>query len=57
MNGSELENPLLLKVSLPRFDLIQTTHLEPAVRQLLSELEERLEQLEKNALPSWEGLV
>ncbi|MCZ6873909.1 MAG: M3 family metallopeptidase, partial [bacterium] len=57
MNGSELENPLLLNVSLPRFDLIQTTHVAPAVRQLLSELEERLEQLEKNALPSWEGLV
>lgn len=57
MSQSELENPLLLNAVLPRFDLIQTDHVVPAMRQVLAELAQRLERLESDAQPTWDGLV
>ncbi len=57
MNASAQENPLLLTDSFPRFDLIRSEHVVPAIRQLLSDLEIDLQQLEDEASPTWDGLV
>jgi oligopeptidase A len=50
-------NPLLIGEGLPPFERIQTDHVEPALTQLLAELEDSLTQLEANVVPTWEGLV
>jgi oligopeptidase A len=50
-------NPLLLSSRYPRFDLIRSHHVVPAVRQLLDELDAELKQLEASLQPTWEGLV
>jgi oligopeptidase A len=52
-----LENPLLDNASLPRFDVIRTEHVVPAVRALLDELGSELSRLEAVTTPSWQGLV
>ena len=57
MNHSEPENPLLMNAVFPRFDLIQPAHVVPAMRRVLAELEQHLEQLEREAQPTWESLV
>lgn len=57
MIQSDQENPLLLNAVFPSFDLIQPDHVVPAMRTVLAELEHRLEQLERDAQPTWEGLV
>jgi oligopeptidase A len=50
-------NPLLLASHYPRFDLIRSHHVVPAMRQLLDELDTELEELEASLRPTWEGLV
>jgi len=50
-------NPLLLHGTLPRFDLIKPSHVEPGIRELLVELVDLLDRLEANLEPSWSGLV
>jgi oligopeptidase A len=57
MRHSDQENPLLSTGAFPRFDLIQPVHVVPAMRHVLAELEQHLEQLERDAQPTWEGLV
>jgi len=55
------ENPLVRLAArpdaLPPFDEIESKHVEPAVRALLVELEEELDELEARSSVSWEGLV
>jgi oligopeptidase A len=51
------QNPLLQPSPAPRFDLIRTEHVVPAIRQLLTDLGHELDQLESQAQPTWEGLV
>jgi oligopeptidase A len=50
-------NPLLDEAELPRFDLIRPEHVEPGIRALLERLGGALDALERDALPSWPGLV
>ena len=51
------ENPLLAKSGIPRFDQIETSHIEPAVKQVLMESEKKLIELEDNIIPTWDGLL
>ncbi|MEZ4742179.1 MAG: M3 family metallopeptidase [Bdellovibrionota bacterium] len=44
-------------MDLPKFDLIRTEHVEPAVKQMLKDVEERFDKLENNYRPTWDGLV
>ena len=50
-------NPLLNNDGLPRFDLIKPEHVVPAVRQVLQQGEQKIEDLEKNHTPTWDGLL
>jgi oligopeptidase A len=50
-------NPLSIGQGLPPFDQIVPAQVEPAMTQLLSELEASLSQLEATVQPTWEGLV
>jgi len=50
-------NPLLDSSIFPRFDAIQPQHIRPAVELLLREASEQLERLEREAPPSWPGLI
>ena len=53
-------NPLLLTEGLPRYDLIRPEYIVPAVRQILSDAERQLTELEKSLTtidrPSWDDL-
>ena len=49
-------NPLLIMDGLPRFDLIKPEHVVPAVRQVIQQGEKKIEDLEKNHTPTWDGL-
>lgn len=51
------DNPLLIGKGLPPFDAIQPEHVEPAIAQLLSDLEAELATLESEVKPTWSGLV
>jgi oligopeptidase A len=50
-------NPLLLHGALPRFDLFDPAQVEPAMNQLLTEIETELTRLEAEVVPTWAGLV
>ena len=52
-----MKNPLLEASGLPRFDLIEPEHVEPALRELLAQLSSELGALEREAAPSWQALV
>jgi oligopeptidase A len=55
---SELaDNPLLATEGLPDFARIEPSHVVPAVRHLLATSLERLEALEANIQPTWEGVI
>src|SRR5689334_20727650 len=51
------DNPLLLHGQLPAFDRVQPSHVVPAVRKLLPEMLAAVEAIEKDAQPTWEGVV
>ncbi|MEL6460417.1 MAG: M3 family metallopeptidase [Cyanobacteria bacterium J06621_15] len=51
------DNPLLKCSGLPPFAEVKPEHVEPALNQLLSELNEELTQLEANVKPTWSDLV
>ena len=51
------DNPLLKCSGLPPFTEVKPEHVEPALNQLLSELNEELTQLEANVKPTWSDLV
>ncbi len=51
------DNPLLKCSGLPPFAEVKPEHVEPALNQLLSELNEELTQLEANVKPTWNDLV
>ena len=50
-------NPLHLHGALPRFDLLESRHVEPGIRTLLSELSTELDELEVGLAPTWSGLI
>lgn len=51
------DNPLLIGEGLPPFATIKPEHVEPAMTQLLAELEAELSNLESTVQPTWHGLV
>ena len=51
------DNPLLVLEGLPRFDEIEPRHIKPAVQALLEQSEAGLRKIEKEAQPTWEGLM
>ncbi len=51
------DNPLLDMRGLPRFDEIETAHVVPGIRALLSGLDGALDRLESDHAPTWPGLV
>ncbi|MEL6494004.1 MAG: M3 family metallopeptidase [Cyanobacteria bacterium J06623_7] len=51
------KNPLLVGRGLPPFSEIKPEHVEPAITQILKELEQGVSQLEENVTPTWSGLV
>ncbi len=51
------DNPLLIGEGLPPFATIKPEHVEPAMTQLLAELETELSKLESTVQPTWHGLV
>ncbi|MGK7933246.1 MAG: M3 family peptidase, partial [Microcystaceae cyanobacterium] len=52
-----MNNPLLIGKGLPPFDEIKPEQVIPAVNQLLTELDQQLNELETNLTPTWETLV
>jgi len=57
MTATTIQNPLLIGEGLPPFDDIETSHVVPGIKALLEELSAKLETLEQNLTPTWEGLV
>jgi oligopeptidase A len=57
MTATTIQNPLLIGEGLPPFDQIETRHVVPGIKTLIEELSARLETLEKEVTPTWEGLV
>jgi oligopeptidase A len=57
VNATITENPLLIGEGLPPFATIKPEHVEPAMTQLLAELETELSKLESTVQPTWSGLV
>ena len=53
----DANNPLLNNLDLPKFENIQASDVEPAINQILQNLEERFAKLEKSAQPTWEDLL
>eukprot|EP00252_Welwitschia_mirabilis_P002388 TRINITY_DN1232_c0_g1_i1.p1 TRINITY_DN1232_c0_g1~~TRINITY_DN1232_c0_g1_i1.p1 ORF type:complete len:803 (-),score=167.24 TRINITY_DN1232_c0_g1_i1:385-2511(-) len=54
---AEERNPLLEDSPFPRFDIIEPKHVRPGIRALLKQLENDLDEIEKNVQPTWPGLV
>ncbi len=50
-------NPLHLFGALPRFDLIEASHVEDGIRSLIETLSCELDELEQNLEPTWAGLI
>lgn len=57
VNATITDNPLLIGEGLPPFATIKAEHIEPAMTQLLAELETELSKLESTVEPTWSGLV
>ena len=51
------QNPLLAHGELPRFEDVEASHVAPAIRHLLGQLGEELEELEQRLSSSSEGLI
>lgn len=56
-NVATSDNPLLKCSGLPPFSEVKPEHVEPALNQLLDELNEELTQLEADVKPTWNDLV
>jgi len=50
-------NPLLERMGLPAFDRIRPEHVEPAIRQLLDELNTELDALEASVVPEFARII
>lgn len=51
------DNPLLLTTGIPRCDLIEPRHIEPAITKILAESEEKISKIEAAITPTWSGLI
>jgi oligopeptidase A len=50
-------NPLLVESGFPPFDRVTPEHVVPAMRRVLDRANERIDALEQNVVPSWDGLL
>ena len=51
------QNPLLIGHGLPPFEQVKAEQVEPAMTQILSELETAVSDLEANLQPTWEAFI
>jgi oligopeptidase A len=51
-----VNNPLMQWEGLPRFDLIKPEHFTPALKETFKQVSEKIDELESNIIPTWEGL-
>ena len=54
---NNITNPLLHESRAPRFDVIRPEHVEPGIKELLSQLGAKFEQLERDGKPTWRELI
>ena len=54
---NNITNPLLHESRAPRFDAIRPEHVEPGIKELLSQLGAKVEQLERDGKPTWRELI
>ncbi len=52
-----INNPLLATSGLPDFAAIRPSRIVPAVQRVLSDAAKRLEDIERNLAPTWEGTI
>ena len=52
-----INNPLLATSGLPDYAAIRPEHIVPAVRHVLSEVNEQLTAIEAELAPTWEGTI
>ena len=52
-----INNPLLATSGLPDYAAIKSEHVVPAVRRLLADVTAKLERIEKELTPTWEGTI
>jgi len=52
-----INNPLLATSGLPDFAAILPSHIVPAVQKVLSDASKRIEEIESNLQPTWEGTI
>jgi oligopeptidase A len=57
MTTTTINNPLLIGQGIPPFTEIKPDHVIPAITQILQEVEDQLNTLETNVIPTWNGLV
>lgn len=50
-------NPLLGNLGLPKFEIINAEHVEPAVTEMLTKADQQFAAIEANAEPTWNGLI
>ena len=51
------DNPLMQREGLPAFDKIAPEHVVPGVEASLKEISDRFDAIEKDATPTWDGLL
>ena len=57
IDAARLDNPLLRHGEPPRFDLVQASHVEAAIGELIARQDAGLVALEHGLVPTWPGLV
>ena len=57
MTQAAVDNPLLNADPFPLWDAIKAAHVVPAIRQLLEETNDAIDELEKNVEPTGSGRV
>ncbi|KAK9861820.1 hypothetical protein WJX84_004840 [Apatococcus fuscideae] len=54
---SAVTNPLLQAEAFPLFDVVDATHVRPAINEILRDTNQQIDELEASAKPTWEALV
>ena len=56
-NNAQKNNPLLISQGMPGFDRIRPEHIVPAVRYVIKQTLQKIEQLEGDLQPGWDSLI
>ena len=57
MDVQSKDNPFLVTQGLPPFNRMETDQIVPAMEQVIAETERRIEEIEENLTPTWEGVM